>query len=137
MGVAGSPGTTLHDEVFLGGSVVPLFSHRGVSLCNGIASGMAVLDYPVIGVAEFTRLNKALAAINEGSLVMRTQFLCVLRIHPVAVDTHVLRISHCDGIVMWLLVKESGFELLLQYSWKYVSVAFQVWQCKTHNCFTG
>ena len=115
----------LNNKVFVDDGEA-LYFHRGVSSRKRGANGKAIRDYPPIEVAVVTRWKETFAAINEGRRVIWARFLSLLRIHRVTAEFctcptySTLRI--CDGILLWLLVKEPGFTVLLRYSWKYVGV---------------
>ena len=53
-------------------------------------------------------------------------FLSFLRIHRVTAKFYTYAtystLGICDGILLWLLVKEPGFTVPLRCSWKYVGV---------------
>ena len=88
------------------------------------ANGKPILDYPPIGVAELHRWNEIFSAINEGHPLTWMQFQSLLCIHRVTEEyctcATYFTLAICDGILLWLLVKEPGFPVPLQYSWKYV-----------------
>ena len=77
-------------------------------------------------VGEVTQWKETLSAINEGRRVTWLHFLSFLRIHRVTADfctcATYSTLGICNGILLWLLVKEPGFMVPLRYSGKYVGV---------------
>ena len=95
-----------------------LFFHQGMSSRKRGPNGKAIRDYPPIEVADVTRWKETFAAINEGRRVTWAQFLSLLRIHRVTAEfctcATYSTLGICDGILLWLLVKEPGFTVPLR-----------------------
>ena len=115
----------LHNKVFVDDGDA-IFVHQGVTSQKWGANGKPIRDYPPIAVGEVTQWKETLSAINEGRRVTWMHFLSFLRIHRVTAEfctcATYSTLGICDGILLWLLVKDPGFTLPLRYSWKYVGV---------------
>ena len=66
-----------------------------------------------------------LRKIEEGTSIMWEVFVAFLRIHRVAVDgctcAYYCTFAMCEGVLLWLLVKEPNFKVPSQYSWEIVA----------------
>ena len=115
----------LHNTVFVDDGD-GIFVHRDVTSRKRGANGKPVFDYPSIAVGEVTHWKKTLFAINEGHQATWMHFLFFLRTHRVTTEfctcATYSTLGICDGILLWLVVKEPGFTVPLWYSWKYVGV---------------
>ena len=87
-------------------------------------NGKPSCNYPTIEIAKVTRWTEILFPVNEGHPVILTQSLSLLRIYRVTMELSTCAtystLEICDGTLLWLLVKESAFEVPLQFSWSFL-----------------
>ena len=97
-----------------------LFFDQGDSSTKRGLNGQPIKEYRPIDGATVAEWKATLRKIEEGTSITWEVFVAFLRIHRVTADgctcANYCTFAMCEGVLLWLLVKEPNFMVPCQYS---------------------